>query len=58
MSIGLLRLNSARLDFCEAVALALTMSASDMVSFQAAYHKEGKQGRSKILKAKFSVSNL
>lgn len=56
--ILLIRFTAARLDFCESVAYALSMTVQDMVQFQAAYGPENKQGRARVLKAKFSVSIL
>jgi hypothetical protein len=50
-------IEDAKNEFCLSVSNTLSMSQDDMITFQSTYHKESKLGKSKVLKAKFSLFN-
>lgn len=54
--LGICRLKTEQEMFCETIALALGLSAQDMMEFQHAYDKD-KANQSRLLKAKFSMFN-
>eukprot|EP01038_Epipyxis_sp_PR26KG_P012873 gene12873-17251_t len=51
-----LRLAKEKSNFCESIAIAMTLSKEDMTEFKDAHEKD-KSGKGRVLKAKFSAFN-